>query len=222
MPIDKPYVVYMHTCNITNKSYIGQTKNLNTRNVDHQRSSSGCIAFRNAIQKYGWSNFNHTILAEGLSLEEANQQEELLIAKNNTIAPFGYNIRSGGLNHYCHPETKRKISEKLKGRKCSLETIEKRRQKTKGRKKPQEFIDRVAKINTGKKRTEEQKKRMSLAALKSWESRQWDTPARQKMIEAKRGVQLAQTTCPHCSKTGRGNAMNRWHFDNCQYKGDIQ
>jgi len=27
-------------------------------------------------------------------------------------------------------------------------------------------------------------------------------------------------TCPHCSKSG-GNAMKRWHFDNCKFKDNI-
>ena len=25
-------------------------------------------------------------------------------------------------------------------------------------------------------------------------------------------------TCPHCQKTGNGNAMRQWHFDNCKFK----
>ena len=27
-----------------------------------------------------------------------------------------------------------------------------------------------------------------------------------------------ESTCPHCGKTGKGNAMKRWHFDNCKKK----
>jgi hypothetical protein len=28
-------------------------------------------------------------------------------------------------------------------------------------------------------------------------------------------VVTIESTCPHCGKTGKGNIMKRWHFDNC-------
>lgn len=42
---------------------------------------------------------------------------------------------------------------------------------------------------------------------------------RQRLSVAKLGIErepYAQTTCPHCAKTGGGGTMKRWHFDNCK------
>lgn len=49
----------------------------------------------NAINKYGWENFEHIILATGLTFEEANLKEKEYIEKFNSINN-GYNIQSGG------------------------------------------------------------------------------------------------------------------------------
>lgn len=115
------YLIYKHT-SPSGKSYIGQTKNLVYRSWRHQRADSGCIAFRNAIQKYGWDNFTHEILAEGITLDEANIQEELFILEHNTLFPNGYNISLGGLNRTCSNETKKKISAARTGIPRSEET----------------------------------------------------------------------------------------------------
>jgi group I intron endonuclease len=90
------YLIYCHT-SPTGKKYIGQTNNYNRRCSEH-KTSKGCPAFHNAIIKYGWDNFNHEILDDGLSLEEANILEEFYISKYNSLAPNGYNLQTGGNN----------------------------------------------------------------------------------------------------------------------------
>lgn len=74
-----------------------------------------------AINKYGWDNIQHIILFENLSEEQANMLEEKYINTFNTQDPnYGYNIRAGGLvvSGWRHTEeAKKKMSEKLKGRK---------------------------------------------------------------------------------------------------------
>ena len=65
----------------------------------------------NAIQKYGWENVHHEILAVGLSLKEANQVEQEMVVKFDSVNN-GYNISSGGGGTYgipCSEETKAKI-----------------------------------------------------------------------------------------------------------------
>ena len=53
--------------------------------------------FNNAIQKYGWGNFEHIIFSEALSQKEAEKMEILLIAIfETTNSVLGYNISSGG------------------------------------------------------------------------------------------------------------------------------
>lgn len=109
------YVIYKHT-SPSGKSYIGQTQNLQQRNSSHRIPSSNCTVFRNAIQKYGWENFQHEILAENLTLDEANILEEQYITEYNTISPNGYNLRSGGLNHKFSDESRQKMSSVRKGK----------------------------------------------------------------------------------------------------------
>ena len=41
---------------------------------------------------------------------------------------------------------------------------------------------------------------------------------RDKISLALKGIMQAKLTCPYCGKVG-GNAMKRWHFDNCKQKG---
>ena len=72
----------------------------------------------NAINKYGWENIDHKILFDNLEKEEAELKEINLIkeykANDNQ---YGYNIESGGINRETtSDETRRKLSEALKGR----------------------------------------------------------------------------------------------------------
>lgn len=72
--------------------------------------------FYNAIQKYGWDNFDHEIIAEGLSKEEAQQMEIYYINKFNTQdKEYGYNISRGGEWHEYSEEAKERISKKFMG-----------------------------------------------------------------------------------------------------------
>lgn len=108
------YCVYIHTNKINNKVYIGQTiygynPNLRWRNG---LGYEGCTYFYNAIQKYGWDSFEHIVLVNNLTAEEANKAEELLIALYDTRNPkYGYNIMFGGDNHTFAQDTIDKIQE---------------------------------------------------------------------------------------------------------------
>ena len=117
--MDNIYCIYKLTCSVTGKSYIGQTKNYNQRLKKHRSGNShgsGASAIGPAIKKYGFECFTHELLVEGLILEEANDWEPIYIELYDTICPRGYNLRGGGHNGEHHIETKRKISERLKGR----------------------------------------------------------------------------------------------------------
>lgn len=105
------YCIYMHENKINNKKYIGQTCNIKIR--WHAISYKGSSRFYNAIQKYGWENFNHIILEDNLTAEEADLKEKYYIKKYNTTDQnFGYNLKDGGTNGYHHSkETLNKIKE---------------------------------------------------------------------------------------------------------------
>ena len=95
---DKNFYVYMHVNKINNKKYIGITSQ--ERVNDRWRSDGSGYktqVFGKAIDKYGWENFDHIILFEGLSEQEAINKEIELIQKYNTRNPKnGYNISEGG------------------------------------------------------------------------------------------------------------------------------
>lgn len=99
---NRTFVVYCHTNKINNKRYIGITcQNPEVRwgpNGNNYKQSQPYFA--SAIRKYGWDNFNHEILAEGLTAKEANDKEIELIALYNTYVGDtncqGYNLTRGG------------------------------------------------------------------------------------------------------------------------------
>ena len=71
------YIVYCHTNKINNKKYIGQTcRSLEIRSGKNGHQYHACTYFGNAIQKYGWDNFEHEILFEDLSKESADRIEK--------------------------------------------------------------------------------------------------------------------------------------------------
>ena len=112
------YTVYMHI-SPSNKRYIGITCQ-----KPEQRWKSGhgykTQIFGRAIEKYGWSNIEHIIVAQGLSEEEAEWLEIELIREWNTTDPDkGYNIAKGGMvnsGYHLREETKQKISKSSKGK----------------------------------------------------------------------------------------------------------
>lgn len=161
------FLIYMHT-SPSGKSYIGQTNNLHSRNLGHQHKT-GCRAFKNAIDKYGWENFKHEVLAEELTIDEANRLEIQYIREWNTMSPNGYNLRGGGDSGGAHsdetkerlraakigtthtPETRAKISTISKNQ--PPETREKQRAARLGLKRDAKTRARMAAAMVGKKRS---------------------------------------------------------------------
>ena len=150
------YTVYIHKNKINGKIYVGQTCQDPKKRWDCGRGYETSPKFFNAILKYGWDNFEHIILYQNLSQNEANQIEIQLIKQYKTQDEnFGYNITSGGNNYQHREETKKKIgranSISLKGKTHSNEWSEKMSKKFSGKGNP--FY--------GKHHTEETKKKIS-------------------------------------------------------------
>ena len=89
----------MHKNKINGKVYIGQTKQSLKNRWSNGYGYRECPKFWRAIQKYGWDNFEHIILEQGLTLDEANNKEQYYIKKYDAIAN-GYNISIGGGSNY--------------------------------------------------------------------------------------------------------------------------
>lgn len=116
------FKIYIHRNKLNNKIYIGQTCQ---ELVDRWKNGEGyrsSLYFYNAIKKHGWDNFEHIVFADGLTADEANKMETLLIALYEATNPkYGYNLRSGGNNSHHSEESKLKMSAACKGKKLSEE-----------------------------------------------------------------------------------------------------
>ena len=72
------WTVYIHTCNVNQKSYVGITSkppNIRWKNGEGYKTQ----VFYRAIQKYGWDNFTHKIIATNLTEQEAKQVLESML-----------------------------------------------------------------------------------------------------------------------------------------------
>lgn len=130
---EKTYKVYK-IISPSGKIYIGITSQTLRRRFMNGYGYKDCPAIYKAIQKYGWANMRHEILFSGLTKKEAEGKEIELIAyyKSNNKR-YGYNIENGGNVPGTHSEeTKRKISEKNKGRTFSQESLDKMKEAHKG------------------------------------------------------------------------------------------
>lgn len=94
----RTWCVYMHTNKINGKKYIGVTGLIN-RNYRWHVNGNGYSrqVFGKAIEKYGWDNFEHVILFDNLSKQDAYKLEEESIKKYHTYShEYGYNVSLGG------------------------------------------------------------------------------------------------------------------------------
>lgn len=96
--MNKTYYVYIHTNKINGKKYVGITSQephcrwRNGEGYKHHQSK-----FYGAIKKYGWDSFDHEVISEGLTLEEACELEVSLIQKYDSAhRDKGYNTDLGG------------------------------------------------------------------------------------------------------------------------------
>lgn len=122
---EQSYKIYMHRNKINNKVYIGLTK----QKVEDRWRHDGlgyknCPKFWNAIQKYGWDNFEHIILLENLTEEEASKKEIELIQQYDSVNN-GYNLSLGGSTTNHSQETLEKMRQSMLGKKHTQETKDK-------------------------------------------------------------------------------------------------
>lgn len=136
--IEKFWKVYVHTNKINGKKYVGVTskENPNHRWQDG-RGYKENSHFKQAINKYGWDSFEHTILFDGLTEREAKNKEcEFIKLWNTQDRLFGYNMTAGGDGtkaYYPGEDTRRKLSEARKRENLSAETLARRSAGLKGR-----------------------------------------------------------------------------------------
>lgn len=101
---DNIWTVYVHINKKNFKCYVGVTSKspekrwLNGIGYKNQ-------LFYNAIKKYGWDGFYHEIVASGITKDEAENFEKILIDKlDSLINKNGYNVAVGGIGGYRYDE----------------------------------------------------------------------------------------------------------------------
>lgn len=119
MDENNTYVVYMHVNKINDKKYVGVTCRKPEYRWNYGKGYWQNRHFSNAINKYGWDNFEHLILFVNLTHDEACEKEKELIQYYNSNDPrHGYNHTSGGdVNFTMSEEARKKISDANKGEK---------------------------------------------------------------------------------------------------------
>lgn len=151
--INQSFLIYKLTNTINGKIYIGQTTRMLRHRLNEYRRHNKCNPIlKNAIIKYGFDNFNCEIIEECNGLEHLNEREMYWIEKyNSTNKEIGYNFESGGNNSLSTEESRKKISNALKGRKQNPEWVAKR--------VPLKGSEEAKKC--GRVKTEDQKKHLS-------------------------------------------------------------
>jgi len=164
--MDKKGEIYLITCNVNNKKYVGQAvcfvKSKNGRIKKHGtearwkthvwcalKGKDRCNALCGAIRKYGEHNFSvKTIYICDVS--QLNYYEHKYARHYNSYCPNGYNIRQCSSKGRLSDQTKQKISEKKSGSNNHMF----------GKQHNEMSKKRISLGNTGKVRTDEMKQKM--------------------------------------------------------------
>lgn len=165
---DNLYCVYCHTLKQDGRKYFGATGEYPSSRWANGKGHSYGGEMRKAIDTYGWESFEHEIIEDNLSEEQAYELEIALIKQHNTTnIQYGFNKSIGGKSSgkgVKKTEKQRKIiSERQKGHKRSEEFCEKMRQINLGYKHSDETKEKLRQINLGKKHSKETKEKISNA-----------------------------------------------------------
>ena len=103
-------IIYKHTCNVNNLSYIGKTKDtIENRLYNHLKSKKNSH-FSNALKKYGVENFTSVILEKNISDNNVNKREKYWIKYYDTF-PHQFNKTEGGDGGNCRHNYKHNTKE---------------------------------------------------------------------------------------------------------------
>lgn len=101
------YCIYVHTNLTNNKRYVGMTKDVKSRwrPSSYKPEKENTSRFYNAIIKYGWDGFSHTIVETNLTYPQAIEKEKYYIQLWKTqLKEYGYNIAPGGNGGHIYKE----------------------------------------------------------------------------------------------------------------------
>ena len=117
------YKVYMHRNLKDGKVYIGCTSQNLSKRFQRGCGYEKCTRFYEAIKADGWDAFDHMVLADGMTQDEAMAMEETLVDVFRATDPqYGYNMRRGGYHNTPVPEVGQHISAAKMGHEVSEAT----------------------------------------------------------------------------------------------------
>lgn len=117
---ENKWCVYVHTNILNGKKYYGITSRDPEERWKNGNGYRAQTYFKNAINKYGWDNFEHKILHDNLLYTQAVEFEKYYIEKDKTNVcrwtsdSCGYNMTDGGegvLGRVHSDEAKKKIGD---------------------------------------------------------------------------------------------------------------
>jgi group I intron endonuclease len=164
-------IIYKITNKINGKVYIGQTtRALHERWVGHchhkhkKRSAVG-----EAIKVYGKENFTIEEIAQASTREELDQLEIKYIAQLNSLAPNGYNLKTGGSSGYRYTkESRQRMRESKLGTHASEDTKQKMSDIHSERWKDQGLRDRKSKSSKEIWQSDSYRKKISKSRKTYW------------------------------------------------------
>lgn len=170
-------IIYMIKNKINNKRYIGQTiRSLNDRMNDY-KNGLGNEYINKAFNKYGWDNFEFSIIDTAQTIDELNNKEIRYIQEYNTInKEKGYNIELGGRNAIPDIDTLNKMSKSHLGIKQTDNWINKRIASA-GSEEAKKY---------GKKKTKEEKQYLKNISPKYWLGKNRDNETKSKISNTKK------------------------------------
>lgn len=213
----KFHIVYKVKNKINNKIYIGVHS---TDNIEDDYYGSG-NNIKNAILKYGISNFTKQILYICKTRKEAFLIEENIVNENFVASEKTYNMALGGGSSGMwgkkQPESQKiKVSMALKGKKRSKKSIENQRESLLKTIHAEGYVNK----NKGKRTSLEIRQKISKnhhdvsgSNNPMWNKKHSNYTKQKLRVAAKNRSRLI---CDHCGKESDVSNYARWHGDNCK------
>lgn len=174
------YWIYIHVNKVNGKIYVGQTARDPQKRWGHNGKDYHAknLVFGNAVEKYGWDNFDH-IVEECPSREVMNMTEEFLIKTlRSQDKRYGYNVQKGGYDgnrgRKLSNTTRHNMSVshigKLKGIPKSEEHVRKMAEAKRKAFQDPSYREKACKRMTEVQSDPEVRKKMSLASKEKWKN----------------------------------------------------
>ena len=190
-----PFTYLIH-CTVTDQYYYGSRygRRCHPSSLWTSYFTSSKVV-KQLILEHGKDAFTVSVRKTFKTPEEARKWESKFLNKVKAAQSDKWlNQHNADEKFYCkghHGNKGKPLSEDRKKKIGDAQRGQKRKPRS------EETKQRIAQTRTGKTHSEE---------------------TRLKMSDKRKGVSktLNLVTCPHCSKSGKGGNMTRYHFDNCQ------